>query len=255
VLVSGYAGGLDSLGAARRTIRRGQPAVLAGGTEGPIAPYALAAQITSGRMTTSRDPRTGYQPFDANAGGYVTGEGGAILMVEDADAAAERAAPHVYGEIAGYAATHDGYHHADPAPDSRQLARAMRRALADAGVRPDEIGFIVADGAGTPALDALEAAAIADVFGERTAHVPVTAPHGLLGRLGAGSAVNVVTALLALRDGVIPAVGNLIRPGDYGLDLVREPRAHRAGAVLVNARGYGGFNSSIVLKRLPEERQ
>lgn len=256
VVAAGYAGGLDSLGAARRTVRRGRPTAVAGGTEAPIAPYALIAQITGGQLTASADPRTGYRPFDVDAAGYAPGEGGAILLVEDAATALDRGVPHIYGEIAGYAATHDGHHHADPAPDSRQLARAMRLALADAGVTPDEIGFIVADGAGTPALDALEAAAIAEVFGERAGRVPVTAPQGLVGRLGAGGApLNVATALLAMRDDVIPAVGNLSRPGDYGLDLVREPREQRTDAVLINARGYGGFNTSIVLTRFPEEPQ
>ena len=250
VLVSEGAGGLDSLGVARRIIRRGTPAVIAGGTEAPLSPYALVCQHTSGRLTASRDPRTGYRPFDADANGYAPGEGGAVLVVEAAATAAERGAQQVYGEIAGYAATHDGHHPEEPAPDSTQLARAMRKALADADVTPDEVGFVVADGAGTPALDALEAAAIRAVFGRP---VPVTAPQGFVGRLcSGGAALNVATALLALRDGVVPAVGNLSRPG-HELDLVREPRRLAAGVVLVNARGFGGFNSSIVLKRYPEE--
>ncbi|HTF10695.1 MAG TPA: beta-ketoacyl synthase N-terminal-like domain-containing protein, partial [Asanoa sp.] len=250
VLVSEGAGGLDSLGVARRIIRRGTPAVIAGGTEAPLSPYALVCQHTSGRLTASRDPRTGYRPFDADANGYAPGEGGAVLVVEAAATAAERGAQQVYGEIAGYAATHDGHHPEEPAPDSTQLARAMRKALADADVTPDEVGFVVADGAGTPALDALEAAAIRAVFGRP---VPVTAPQGFVGRLcSGGAALNVATALLALRDGVVPAVGNLSRPG-HELDLVREPRRLAADVVLVNARGFGGFNSSIVLKRYPEE--
>jgi minimal PKS chain-length factor (CLF/KS beta) len=254
VLVSDGAGGLDSLGAARRVVRRGTPAVLAGGTEAPLSPYALTCQATGGRLTASRDPATGYKPFDADANGYAPGEGGAVLMVEDADAAVRRGTRQVYGEIAGYAATHDGHHHRDPAPDCRQLARAMRRALADAAVAPDEVDAVVADGAGTPALDLLEAQAITEVFGGRRNPVPVTAPQGLTGRLcSGGAALNVATALLAMRDGVLPAVGNLTRPEPaYGLDLVREPRVLDLGVVLVNARGYGGFNSSMVLKRYQE---
>lgn len=250
VLVSEGAGGLDSLGAARRIIRRGTPVALAGGTEAPLSPYAMVCQATNARMTASRDPRTGYQPFDVNADGYVPGEGGAVLVVEDDTAAMERNAGCIYGEIAGYAATHDAYHHENPAPDCRQLVRAMRRALADAGVTASEVGFVVADGAGTPALDALEAAAIREVFGTG---VPVTAPQGFVGRLCSGGAsLNVATALLALRDGIVPAVGNLRRPG-HDLDLVRGPRRLNPDVALVNARGYGGFNSCIVLRRYREE--
>ena len=254
VLVADGAGGLDSLGTARRVVRRGTPAVLAGGTEAPLSPYALACQATSGRMTVSPDPHAGYKPFDAAANGHAPGEGGAVLMVEDRDAAAERGVRRVFGEIAGYAATHDAHHHEDPAPDSRQLARAMRRALADAGLTPDDVDVVFADGAGTPALDALEARALHETFGDRAGSVPVTAPQGFVGRLGAGgAALTVATALMAMQEGIVPAVGNLTTPGPYGLDLVREPRALRADVVLVNARGHGGFNSSIVLTRHREE--
>ncbi|GIG63078.1 actinorhodin polyketide putative beta-ketoacyl synthase 2 [Longispora fulva] len=253
VLVSDGAGGLDCLGGARRVVRRGTPAVLTGGTEAPVVPYALACLVTNGRMTTSADPLTGYRPFDVDADGYVPGEGGAVLMLENADTALARGVQQIYGEIAGYAATHDAHHHENPAADCRQLARAMRLAIADAGLTPDDIGFVVADGAGTPALDALEAQAIHEVFGERSSRVPVTAPQGFTGRMCAGSTINVATALLALRDGIVPAVGNLHRPGPYQLDLVRQPRELRTDAVLINARGYGGFNSSIVLRRFHEE--
>ncbi|GAA1873663.1 ketosynthase chain-length factor [Asanoa iriomotensis] len=245
VLVSEGAGGLDSLGAARRVIRRGTPTVIAGGTEAPLSPYAIVCQGTSGRLSTS-----GYRPFDADADGYVPGEGGAVLVVEDAATAQVRGAQQIYGEIAGYAATHDAHHHEQPAPDCAQLVRAMRKALADAGATPDEVGFVMADAAGTPALDALEAQAIREVFGRP---VPVSAPQGFVGRLcSGGAALTVATALLALRDGVVPAVGNLARPG-HDLDLVREPRRLDTDVVLVNARGFGGFNSSIVLRRHREE--
>ncbi|GIF71644.1 beta-ketoacyl synthase N-terminal-like domain-containing protein [Asanoa siamensis] len=245
VLVSEGAGGLDSLGAARRVIRRGTPTVIAGGTEAPLSPYAIVCQRTSGLLS-----QRGYRPFDADADGWVPGEGGAVLVVEDATTASVRGARQIYGEIAGYAATHDAYHPDRPAPDSAQLERAMRKALADAGVTPDEVGFVMADGAGTPALDALEARAIRAVFGRP---VPVSAPQGFVGRLcSGGAALTVATALLALRDGVVPAVGNLARPG-HDLDLVREPRRLDADVVLVNARGFGGFNSSVVLRRHREE--
>lgn len=251
VLVTESAGGLDSIGHARRVVRRGTPAVLAGGTEAPLSPYALTCYGTSGRLTTAADPRLGYKPFDVRANGYAPGEGGAVLVVEDMASARRRGATHVYGEIAGYAATHDAHHPNDPAPDAGQLARAMRLALQDAGVAPAEVDLVVADAAGVPEWDALEASALREVFGDRAGRVPVTAPQGCVGRLNAGgSALSVASALLAMRAGVAPPVGNLDEPDpSYGLDLVREPREIPIDVVLVTARGFGGFNSCMVLRR------
>jgi minimal PKS chain-length factor (CLF/KS beta) len=250
VLVAEAAGGLDSLAEARRLVRRGTPAVLAGGTEAGVAPYALACQATSGRLTAASAPGAGYKPFDVAANGHAPGEGGAVLLVEGADHARERGAPQVYGEIAGFAATHDGHHFEEAPPDPRFLVLAIRRALADAGVEPADVDVVFADGAGTPELDALEAAALREVFGARSARLPVTAPQGLIGRLCAGgSALAVANALLAIRDGVVPSTGNLDRPDPaYGLDLVREPRRMPVRVALVNARGYGGFNSALVVR-------
>ncbi len=249
VLVSEGAGGLDSLGQARRVVRRGTPAVLAGGTEAPLSPYALACQATNGRLSTRRDPRAAYKPFDRQACGHVPGEGGAVLLVEDLGRARARGAARVYGEIAGYGATHDAHHPQDAPPDCTQYARAMSLALADAGIAPSAVDLVVADGAGSPALDRLEAQAITRVFGPRA--VPVTTPAGLVGRLcSGGAALNVATALLAMRDGAVPAVGNLDDPvAEYGLDLVcGAPRQLPVRVVLVGARGQGGFNSALVLR-------
>ena len=250
VVVSEAAGGLDSIGAARRVLRRGTSAALVGGAEAPLCPYALTCQTTSGRLTASSDPRAGYKPFDVRANGYAPAEGGAVLLLEDAAKAVARGVPQIYAEVAGYAATHDAYHHSDPAPDAGHYARAMERAIADAGLTPDDIDAVVADGAGSPDLDRLEAEAIRGVFAGRATPVPVTAPQGLVGRsCSGGAALNVATAVLAMREGVLPAVGNLDEPvADYRLDLVRRPRAANLQTVLVAARGHGGFNSALVLR-------
>ncbi|WP_322758981.1 beta-ketoacyl synthase N-terminal-like domain-containing protein [Frankia sp. Cr2] len=252
VMVSDAAGGLDSLAQARRTIRRGTPTVLAGGAEAGLTPYALTCQITGGRLSTSREPAAAYKPFDRSAGGYVPAEGAATLVVENPATAAARGAPRVYAEIAGYAATHDAHHHRDPSPDPRWYAEAMRRALADANLTPADVDVIFADGAGSHDLDGLEARAIQLAFGAHAERVPVTAPQGLIGRMCAGgSALAAVNALLSIRDGVIPAVGNLDNPvPEYRLDLVREPREAPVRVAMVNARGYGGFNSSLILRAL-----
>jgi minimal PKS chain-length factor (CLF/KS beta) len=255
VVVTEGAGGLDSIGWARRVTRRGTPAVLVGGTEAGICPYALLCQVTSGRLSTATRPEDAYKPFDRRADGHVIGEGGAILLVEEPSAAAARGARKVWGEVAGYGATHDAHHHEDPAPDPTQYARAIRLSLADAGVTPEEVDLVVADAAGTPELDALELRALAEVFGGRTTPVPVTAPSSWTGRLMAGgSALNVATALLAMRDGIVPGIAHLDDPVDVpGVDLVRHPRVQDLSTVVVVARGFGGFNSSVVLRRHPEE--
>ncbi|MGW1720565.1 beta-ketoacyl synthase N-terminal-like domain-containing protein [Streptomyces sp. NPDC002156] len=248
VVVSDSASGIDSLGWADRSIRRGTGAVLAGGTEAPIAPYALTIQMSDGHLSTATDPRNGYKPFDRAANGHLPGEGGAILVVEDEAAARARSAPVGYGVIAGYAATQDAHHYRTAAPDGRQYSRAIGLALQRAGVRPDEVDLVLADGAGRPDADAAEAKALCSVFGAHA--VPVTVPQGLVGRLlSGGSALSVATALLAMRNGVIPPVGNLDDPDPaYGLDLVRRPRERRLDTVLVTARGQGGFNSAVVLR-------
>ncbi|MGH4025631.1 MAG: ketosynthase chain-length factor [Pseudonocardiaceae bacterium] len=247
-LVAEQAGGLDALGHARRTIRRGTPLVVTGGVDSALDPWGWVSHLSSGRVSRATDPARAYLPFDVDAPGYVPGEGGAIMVLEDADAARERGAPHVHGELAGYASTFD------PAPGSGRppnLARAAELALADAGVAPGEVDVVFADAAGVPVLDRAEAEAIVAVFGRNG--VPVTAPKAGTGRLYAGGGpLDVVTALLAIRDDVIPPTpGTGEVPEDYGLDLVRaQPRQIAVSTALVLARGRWGFNAATVIRRV-----
>ncbi|MBD0330044.1 MAG: ketosynthase chain-length factor [Thermoleophilia bacterium] len=252
VIVAEGAGGLEALWQARRTIRRGVDLVVSGGTEAPIGPYALTCQLRNERLSEADEPEDAFRPFDARASGYVPGEGGAILIVEALDHAQERGAPQVYGEIVGYAATNDAGNPMHRSTDGTQLARAMSLALERAGVGPDEVDAIFADAAGVPEADAAEATAIREVFGARAGTVPVTAPKSMVGRLYAGGApLDVAAALLAMRDGVLPPTVNLDEPAPgCELDFVRgEAREAALDTVLVNARGFGGFNSSLVLRR------
>ncbi|MGW8794655.1 ketosynthase chain-length factor [Streptomyces althioticus] len=246
VLLTEQAGGIDSLGHARRHIRKGFPAVVSGGVDAAICPWGWVPQIASGLMSTVDDPARAYLPFSAEAAGYVPGEGGAILLVEEAASARARGAATVYGEIAGYAAT------LDPAPGSGRppgLRKAAENALADAGVDAADIDVVFADAAGVPDLDRAEAQALTGLFG---AHgVPVTAPKTMTGRLLAGgAALDVATALLALRDGVIPPTVNVgAAAADHRLDLVTEPREATLRTALVLARGHLGFNAALVVRR------
>nr|WSZ99032.1 ketosynthase chain-length factor [Streptomyces sp. NBC_00857] len=244
-LVGEQAGGLDAVGHARRTVRRGTGLVLSGGVDSAFDPWGWSAQLAGGLVSTVDDPDRAYLPFDAEASGYVPGEGGAIVIVEDAALARKRGAPQIYGEVAGYGATFD------PRPGSGRppgLRRAAELAIAEAGLRPEDIDVVFADGAGVPELDRAEAAAISGIFGPNG--VPVTVPKALTGRLYAGGGpVDVVTALLSLRDQVVPATRNTTRvPEEYGIDLVRgEPRGLPVTAALVLARGRWGFNSALVV--------
>ncbi|MFC7728833.1 beta-ketoacyl synthase N-terminal-like domain-containing protein [Actinomadura keratinilytica] len=251
VIVSDGAGGIDVLAQARRLIRRGTEAVLAGGTEAPLSPYAITCQGTP-EMSGGRDPRTAYRPFARSASGAVPGEGGAILVVEERERALRRGAPTVYAELAGTAATHDAHRPAGPPPDHRQLARAMHLAIERAGLTPQDVDVVFADGAGDPVRDALEAAAIHEVFAHAVEAVPVTVPKTMTGRLGSGAGVlDVAWAALALHHDTIPPSVNLDGEDCHGLDLVTEPR-ERAGLrhALVVARGAGGFNAAAVLRAL-----
>jgi act minimal PKS chain-length factor (CLF/KS beta) len=250
VIASEQAGGLDALAQARRLLRGGDTvqAVLAGGTDASLCPYGLVSQLSNGRINPTADPTRAFVPFDAAAAGYVPGEGGAMLVVESESAAERRGAPAGYGEIAGHGATFD------PPPTSGRrptLARAIQLALADAEVDPGDVDVVFADGMGRSDLDLAEAETINEVFG--AGRVPVTVPKTLIGRLYAGgAALDVATALLAMRDGVIPPTIGVtdLAPGCEGLDLVLgEPRRARLAVALVLARGFGGFNAAMVVRR------
>ncbi|MGC4757223.1 ketosynthase chain-length factor [Micromonospora trifolii] len=244
VLVTEQAGGLDAVAQARRQVRKGVQLVMTGGVDASLCPWGWTAQLANGLLSTGRDPATAFLPFDANASGYVPGEGGAILVLEDEDAAARRGAA-VYGVIAGYGATFD------PRPGSGRppgLRRAAEMAVSDAGLTPADIDVVFADGAGVAELDRVEAEAITAVFGPHG--VPVTAPKTMTGRLySGGAALDLVSALLSIRHGVIPPTTNIRQPAEgLHLDLVRDvARETPVRAALVLARGYGGFNAAMVV--------
>ncbi|MET8829876.1 ketosynthase chain-length factor [Streptomyces sp. NPDC004610] len=244
VVVSDQAGGLDAVAQARRQIRKGTRLIVSGGIDASLCPWGWVAQLTSGRLSTSEEPDRAYLPFDRDAQGHVPGEGGAILILEDADAARERGAT-PYGEIAGYGATFD------PRPGSGRppaLRRAIELALADADADARDIDVVFADAAADPGLDRAEADALTAVFGP--SGVPVSAPKTMTGRLYSGAApLDLATALLALRDGVVPAAVNVRPAPEYALDLVVDrPRHGALRTALVLARGHGGFNSAVVLR-------
>jgi act minimal PKS chain-length factor (CLF/KS beta) len=252
VVCAEQAGGLDAIGHARRVIRRGSLLAVTGGTDAPFTPASLIAQLTTRRLSAGTAPLTAYRPFSATAGGYVPGEGGAMIIIEGAANARRRGVRQAYGAITGYAATFD------PPPGSPRppgLRRAMELALQDAGLTAGDVDVVLADGQATPELDRREAAAIAAVFGPHA--VPVSVPKTMTGRMySGGSSLDVVTALLMLRDQVIPpTVGSPDVSAECPVDLVADqPREARIRHVLVLSRGYGGlsrdhscFNAAVVI--------
>ena len=248
VLVSESAGGLDSLAHAARLIARGTDVVLAGGLEAPLSPYALTCQLGTGRLSTGVEPASAYRPFDAAAGGYVPGEGGAVLVVEDLEHALGRGAT-IYAEIAGWCATHDGVLPGAAEDPHQQYARAMREAVHNAGMAPGDIDLMIPDAQGVPGQDRAEAEAIRAVFGP--AQPPVTSAKSLIGRLyQGGAALDAATAVLAMRAGRLPAHAGTDRPAPgCELPFVARTGPARVDTALIAARGFDGYNSAVVLRR------
>ncbi|MEE4545924.1 ketosynthase chain-length factor [Streptomyces sp. V4-01] len=245
VVISDQAGGLDALAQARRQVRKGTSLVVAGAVDASICSWGWVAQLASGRLATGDDAARAYLPFDAAARGHVPGEGGALLVVEDAERARARGAAKIYGELAGHAAT------MDPRPGSGRapgIERAIDGALRDAGIGPGDVDVVFADAAAIPELDRIEAAALTRTFGPRG--VPVTAPKTMTGRLYSGAApLDVAAALLSIRDGVIPPTIGSSLADPYDIDLVvGAPRPAPVRTALVLARGQGGFNSALVVR-------
>ncbi|MDX3312028.1 ketosynthase chain-length factor [Streptomyces sp. NPDC054884] len=247
VVISEQAGGIDAIGHARRQLRDGANLMLTGGIDSTLCPWAWVAHQATGRISRSSDPTRAYLPFDERAGGYVPGEGGAIMVLETPESAKKRLGTTVFGEIAGYASTFD------PGTPGRPpgLKRAIEMALGDAGMDASDIDVVFADAVGEAELDQVEAEALKEVFGPHG--VPVAAPKTMTGRLFAGGAsLDVATALLSMFWSAIPpAVGVREAVPEYEMDLVvGEPRQGPIRSALIVARGHGGFNSAMVVRQL-----
>ncbi|PRY01628.1 beta-ketoacyl-[acyl-carrier-protein] synthase family protein [Allonocardiopsis opalescens] len=243
------ASGTTAVGEAARLIRCGEAdTVLAGGCDNGVTLLSMAAFCKLGALSRrNEEPSTASRPFDRTRDGYVMGEGAAFLVLERLDLALARGA-RVYGEVLGYAHNNDAHHITAPLPDGSRAAQCMRRAMADAGMTPADVGSVNAHGTSTPANDAMEARALHLVFGERTP--PVTAPKSVFGHLmgGAGAAEAVVAALTVARGSVPPSAN--FSEGDPGTSLdvvVERPRQLGARPVLSNSFGLGGHNACLVL--------
>lgn len=245
------AGGPIALGHAAKIIRQGLcDVVIAGGSEAPLTPYTFASHQASGLLSPECSPEA-YRPFDLTRTGTVAGEGGAGFCIESRERALKRNA-HMYAEIAGWGQSFDGVLTRGPVSDGIAYARAIEQALERAQLNPKEIDWIICDGLGTQEGDIAEALALQSVFGDALKQIPASAPKSIIGRLfNGGSTVDIACALLGMQNGVVlPTLGVRQLDPRCPLDCVPEtPRAARLRHVLVGARGFGGFNSAIILKR------
>jgi len=251
--VAACASGVQALIDAQRLIEHGDvDVVLAGGTESAILPVAFAALANMGALTKRNDdPAGASRPFDAERDGFVFGEGAAVLLVEAAEFAEKRGAT-ILAEVAGGAMTGDAFHISAPEPSGEGAARAMTRALKDAGVELDEVDYIAAHGTSTPLNDATETKAIRRAFGDHADHIAVSSNKSMVGHtLGAAGAISAVAAVCTIRDGMIAPTINYEHP-DPACDLDYVPNTARQADVrtaIVNGFGFGGQNAVAVFRR------
>ncbi|RXI98259.1 beta-ketoacyl-[acyl-carrier-protein] synthase II [Anaerobacillus alkaliphilus] len=250
--VTACASGANSIGDAFKVIERGDADVMiTGGCEAPITNMAMAGFSAAKALSTNPDPATASRPFDLNRDGFVMGEGGAILVLESLDHAQKRGAA-IYAEIVGYGATGDAYHITAPAPEGEGGVRAMRMALKDAGLNPEDIDYMNAHGTSTHYNDKYETLAIKQVFGEYATKLAVSSTKSMTGHLlGAAGAIEAIFSVKAIVDGIIPPTINYHTPDpECDLDYVpNEARKQEVRAVLSNSLGFGGHNATLVFKK------
>jgi len=247
------ASGALAIGQAFDLIRRGAaPFMLAGGAETPLAPLTFGSfALIHALSTHNSTPATASRPFDATRDGFVMGEGAATLLLEERGHALARGA-HIYGEISGWATTTDAHHMTAPLPDGTQVRRVMLAALADAGLTPSDVGYVNLHGSGTPLGDRAEAQAVAGVFADVPAPVPMSGTKALTGHaLGATGAIEAAICALALDHGWLPPSANLATP-DPACDLPfigGDGLERRVAHILSNSFGFGGLNVGLVFSR------
>lgn len=234
-------------------IQRGDADVMiTGGSEAVICPMGIGGFNAMKALSTRNDsPQTASRPFDKTRDGFVMGEGGATLVLESLEHALARGAK-IYGEITGVGLTADAHHITDPAPNGEGVARAMRIAISDSGMKPEDIDVINAHGTSTPPNDRNETAAIKTVFGEHANKLNVHSIKSMVGHLlGAAGAIESIAALLTIKHGIVPPTINY-NEKDPDCDLNYTPNTavkREVTAVLSDNSGFGGHNTAIVFKK------
>ncbi|MCU0618799.1 MAG: beta-ketoacyl-ACP synthase II [Gemmatimonadaceae bacterium] len=251
--VSACATSAHAIGTAFRSIQYGDADVMVcGGSEAAVTPMAIGGFANMGALSSRNDdPATASRPFDAGRDGFVMGEGAAVIVLEEREHALTRGA-RIYGELVGYGATGDADSLTGQPADHEGLQRAMRRALQDGGLAPEDIDYVNAHGTSTPLNDPNESRAIRAVFGAHADRLSVSSTKSSTGHmLGAAGAVEFIACALAIRDQIIPPTINLTTPGE-GCDLdftPNVPRRREVRACVSNSSGFGGHNASVAVRR------
>lgn len=252
-MVTACASGTHSIGESYRMIKHGyQDAVVAGGTEAPITKVGIAGFQNIKALTTTTDKNRASIPFDAERSGFVMGEGAGVVVLEELEHAKRRGA-HIYAEIVGYGASSDAYHITSPSPDGEGAARAMKSAIEDAKISPENITYINAHGTSTHLNDVGETMAIKKVLGEEASKkVLVSSTKGNTGHLlGAAGGVEAIVCIKAIEENYVPATINYkVEDPECDLDIV--PNVGRNVNVeyaMSNSLGFGGHNASIIFKK------
>jgi 3-oxoacyl-[acyl-carrier-protein] synthase II len=250
------AAGAHAIGDSFKIIQRADADIMiCGGAESAITPMSIAGFASMRALSTNNDdPQHASRPFERDRDGFVIGEGAGIMILEELESAKRRGA-RIYAEIVGYGAAADAFHLTMPDETGSGARRVMQKTLRDAGVRPDQVGYINAHGTSTPYNDKFETKAIRDTFGEHAYKLAVSSTKSMTGHLlGAAGGIESVFSVLVLHRNILPPTINYVNPDpDCDLDYVpNEPREARVDYVLSNSFGFGGTNAALLFKRYEE---
>ena len=251
-VVTACATGTHSIGEAFRTIQYGDADVMiAGGTEASITPIGVAGFAALTALSTSEDPMRASIPFDKDRNGFVMGEGAGIVVLESLEHAQARGAK-IYAELAGYGATGDAYHITSPAEDGSGAAKAMEIAIADAGLKPEDVDYINAHGTSTHHNDLFETKAIKLALGDHAGNVKINSTKSMIGHLlGAAGGVEFITCVKSIEEGFVHATAGLQEEDpECDLDYTKgEGVSMNVNCALSNSLGFGGHNATLLVKK------
>ena len=254
-VVTACASGTNSIGEAMRAIQHGEAEVMvAGGTESCITPLGVAGFSGLTALSTSEDPERASIPFDLERNGFVMGEGAGVVVLEELEHAKARGAK-IYAELAGYGATGDAYHITSPAEDGSGAAKAMEYAIADAGMKPEDIDYINAHGTATHHNDLFETKAIKLALGDHAYKVKINSTKSMIGHLlGAAGGVEFIDCVKSIEDGFVHATAGLkVDDPECDLDYTLEPVTDRkVNYVMSNSLGFGGHNATLLVKKFED---